>query len=111
MRKASLILSLTPFAIAVILLSVLFTVEGWAGLGVLVLIAFALPVLMVVSIIGLVLAFRKTENLLYDQAAKVISVISVCIFGSSGVLSLVFIVRGLLMSSSVMYGPGVTVHG
>lgn len=109
MRKASLILSIVPFVVALVLIAALYVAEGYEGLGVLVIMLFTAPALMVVSIIGLVLAFWKTANLALNQAAKIMSIISVAIFGSAGVLCTAVIVNSMIATNN--YGPGVTYHG
>jgi hypothetical protein len=88
MRKASLILSVIPFGVALILVALMLSASGFDGLRVMVVLFFALPVLMLMSIASVVLAYRKTANPVNDKAAKVMSIISVAIFGVLGALSL-----------------------
>jgi hypothetical protein len=109
MRKTSLILSNIPFVVALVMIAMLFSAQGYDGFRVLVAMLFAAPVLMVMSAIGLILAFRKTTNLALDQAAKVTSIISVAIFGTAGVLSVVIFLN--TMNSYSNLGPDVIYHG
>lgn len=92
MRKASLILSITPFGVALLLVALMLSASGFDGLKVMVVLFFALPVLMVMSIVSVVLAYRKTPHPANDTAAKVMSIVSVAIFGVLGALSLVMFV-------------------
>lgn len=109
MRKTSLILSNIPFVVALVMIAALFSARGYDGLRVLVAIAFVAPILMVMSIIGVILAFRKTTNLVLDQAAKIMSIISVAIFGTAGVLSVVMFLNTMTAYSNL--GSDVTYHG
>jgi hypothetical protein len=109
MRKVSLILSSIPFVVALVLIAALFTSQGYDGLRVMVAMVFAAPVLLVMSIIGVILAFRKTTNLALDQAAKITSIISVAIFGTAGVLSVVLFLNTINAYSNL--GPDVIYHG
>jgi hypothetical protein len=92
MRKASLILSITPFGVALILVALMLSADGFDGLRVMVVLFFAFPVLMLMSIASVVLAYRKTAQPANDTAAKVMSIISVAVFGVLGALSLVMFV-------------------
>lgn len=109
MRKTSLILSNIPFVVALVMIAVLFSTQGYDGLGVIVAMVFVAPFLMVMSIIGVILAFRKTTNLALNQAAKVTSIISVAIFGTAGVLSVVLFLNNINAYSNL--GSDVTYHG
>lgn len=109
MRKTSLILSTIPYGIALLLLTLLLTAQGMVGLlFILVGIGIA-PVLLIMSVFSVVLAFRKTENPAYDKAAKVMSIISVAIFGSLGVMATIRIV--ISVATSMQPIPGVIYHG
>ena len=87
MRKASLFLSITPFVVALILVVLLFSSYGLEGMGFLVALFFALPVLAISSVVSVVLAFRKTDQLELDIAAKIMGVISAVIFCPLGIFA------------------------
>lgn len=91
------------------MLAVIFSAQGYDGLRAMVAMVFVAPVLMVMSIIGVILAFRKTTNLALDQAAKVMSIISVAIFGTAGVLSVALFLNTITAYSNL--GSDVTYHG
>lgn len=109
MRKVSLVLSSIPFVVALVLIAALFMAQGYDGLRVMVAMLFSAPVLMMMSTIGVILAFRKTTNLVLDQAAKIASIISVAIFGTAGVLSVVLFLNTAIAYSNL--GPNVIYHG
>lgn len=98
MRKASLILSITPFGITIAMLSLMSYAEGFDGLRVLIFLFFSFPALMLMSITSLVLAYRKTKELTNDKAAKVMSIVSSIVFGGLGSFSLF-----MLLASQAAY--------
>jgi cytochrome bd-type quinol oxidase subunit 1 len=109
MRKTSLILSSAPYGVALILLVLLLTAQGMVGL-LFVLIGIGIaPVLLIMSVVSVVLAFRKTEDRTYDKVAKVMSLISLAIFGSLGVLASIRIV--IAITNAMTPIPNVIYHG
>jgi uncharacterized membrane protein len=87
MRVASLILSATPFGVIVIFLYAIATSEGYDGFRLLVPLMVTMPVLLLVSTLAVVLAFRKNEN--NPDLAKVSrasSIVSLSVFGAATVL-------------------------
>jgi cytochrome bd-type quinol oxidase subunit 1 len=109
MRKTSLILSSAPYGVALILLVLLLTAQGMVGL-LFVLIGIGIaPVLLIMSVVSVVLAFRNTEDRTYDKVAKVMSLISLAIFGSLGVLASIRIV--IAITNAMTPIPNVIYHG
>lgn len=109
MRKTSLILSSVPYVVALVLFILLFTAQGMVGLLFILIGIGIAPVLLLMSVASVVLAFRKTEEPGYDKAAKVMSIISLAIFGSLGVLASVRIVIAITTAMTPI--PGVIYHG
>jgi hypothetical protein len=87
MRVASLILSATPFVVIVIFLYAMATSDGYDGFRLLVPLIVTVPVLLLVSILAVVLAFRKNmKNPELAKVSKVSSIVSVSVFGAATVL-------------------------
>lgn len=87
MRVASLILSATPFFVIVIFLYAILTSQNYDGFRLLVPLIVTIPVLLLLSILAVVLAFRKNEkNPDLAKASKVSSIVSVTVFGTATVL-------------------------
>ena len=81
MRVASLICATVPFVMVFVLVAIALQSYGYDGLGLLLLTLASIPFLLVLSIISVVLAFRKTPDLHLNKAAKIVSIISASIFG------------------------------
>lgn len=93
MRVASLVLSSVPYAVLGVLLLLMFQADGWDGVGYLLVVLASIPVLLILSVISVVLAFKKAQNLRFDGVSKVLSVISAALFGMGtlGVLLMVIL--------------------
>lgn len=93
MRVASVVLSSVPYAVLGVLLLLMFQADGWDGVGYLLVVLASIPVLLILSVISVVLAFKKTQNLRFDGVSKVLSVISAALFGMGtlGVLLMVIL--------------------
>ena len=87
MRIASLILSATPFVVIAIFLYAIATSDGYEGFRLLVPMIVTMPVLLLVSILAVVLAFRKNENKPdLAKVSKLLSIVSVSVFGAATLL-------------------------
>jgi hypothetical protein len=90
-----LILAITPFAVIGGLLLSMANTKGMDWLGVFYIMLMSMPILLIMSITSVSLAFGKTPNMRLDKAAKVASVVSVSIFGvaSLGLLVTYFMLK------------------
>lgn len=88
MRKTSLTLAVALLAVAAAAWIVITVERGWVALSLLFLLPWLTPVMFLLSLLALVLAFWKTEEMSLDAAAKVASVLAVAAFGVGSIIAL-----------------------
>ena len=95
MRIASLLTSTTTFSVLIWFAILYFNAEGLDGLGVFFLVLFLSIPLMLLSILSVILAFRKTEEIKLTSSARVMSVLSaaLCVpLGMFGALTFISLI-------------------
>jgi hypothetical protein len=95
-RLISILLAIAPFGVFAVFMILIAQSEGWGGLGYMLLMFMCTPVLLLLSIASVVLAFRKTTKVRMEQTAKSASVTSACIIGAATIYSMVMILPRLV---------------
>lgn len=95
MRIASIILSSVPYVAIMPFLAMLFASTGPEGFGYLFLILYVCAGLTVLSGVAVLLAFLKRPASKLDIPARVLSIISVCVFALPGAFGALFFLMSL----------------